>query len=56
MMEKDLAASIKVKRIPDHFIFSVETVGAIKPEELLRRALYVLVDKCNNVMDGVDGF
>ena len=56
MSEDDLAASIKVRRVPDHFIFSVETVGAIKPEDLLRRALLVLVDKCNNVMNGIEGF
>jgi DNA-directed RNA polymerase I and III subunit RPAC1 len=54
LSEDDLAKSIKISRIPDHFIFSVETVGAIAPEDLLPRALLILVGKCNDVLDGVE--
>ena len=56
LSEDDLAKAVSVQRVPDHFIFSVETVGAIKPEDLLPRALEVLADKCNNVLDGVENF
>jgi len=56
MSEDDLAKSVTVQRVPDHFIFSIETVGAIPPEDLLPRALTVLVEKCNNVLDGIESF
>ncbi len=49
MMEKDLAASVRVARVPDHFIFSVESVGAIPAPDLLRRALRILMAKCDKV-------
>ncbi|GAB9472309.1 DNA-directed RNA polymerase i and iii subunit rpac1 [Globisporangium polare] len=42
---------IQLGRISDHFIFSVESVGMIKPEELLPEALNVLVDKCNLALE-----
>jgi len=38
-------------RKSDHFIFSVESVGMIKPEELLPEALNVLVEKCNVALE-----
>ena len=50
MMEKDLSEKIRVSRVPDHFIFSVESVGAIPAPDLLRRALRVLMSKCDKVM------
>lgn len=46
MQEPDLARAVEVTRVPDHFIFSVETVGAIEPADLLRRALKILANKC----------
>ena len=49
MMEKDLAESVRVARVPDHFIFSIESVGAIPAPDLLRRALKVLMAKCDKV-------
>ena len=49
MMEKDLAQSVRVARVPDHFIFSIESVGAIPAPDLLRRALKVLMLKCDKV-------
>lgn len=42
---------IKLGRVSDHFIFSIESVGMIKPEELLPEALNVLVDKCNLALE-----
>ena len=53
MMEKDLAESVRVSRVPDHFIFSVESVGAIPAPDLLRRALRVLMQKCDSVANAM---
>lgn len=42
---------ISLGRKSDHFIFHVESVGMIKPEELLPEALNVLVEKCNIALE-----
>ncbi|RLN66419.1 hypothetical protein BBJ28_00016536 [Nothophytophthora sp. Chile5] len=42
---------IRLGRQSDHFIFSVESVGMIKPEELLPEALNVLMEKCNVALE-----
>ncbi|EEY66588.1 DNA-directed RNA polymerases I and III 40 kDa polypeptide [Phytophthora infestans T30-4] len=42
---------IRLGRQSDHFIFSVESVGMIKPEELLLEALNVLAEKCNVALE-----
>lgn len=44
-------ARLALGRKNDHFIFSVESVGMIKPEELLPEALNVLVEKCNVALE-----
>ncbi|GKZ00713.1 hypothetical protein MPSEU_001023200 [Mayamaea pseudoterrestris] len=49
-----LAKSIRMSRIPDHFIFSVESVGMYKPGVLVAEALRVLKAKCQKVMDLAD--
>ena len=56
MMEEDLAESVRVSRVPDHFIFSIESVGAIKAPDLLRRALRVLMDKCDKVTSAMSQY
>ncbi|TDH72057.1 uncharacterized protein CCR75_009227 [Bremia lactucae] len=42
---------ILLGRQSDHFIFTVESVGMIKPEELLLEALNVLAEKCNLALE-----
>ena len=46
MRNPTLAKSIKMTRIPHHFIFSVESVGMHKPAVLVAEALKVLQNKC----------
>ena len=48
-----LRESVVVTRRPDHFIFSIESVGQLPPEVLFRRAVQVLISKCDSVIDGV---
>jgi DNA-directed RNA polymerases I and III subunit RPAC1 len=54
MRDPVLKESIRMSRISDHFIFSVESVGAYPPGVLVAEALRVLQRKCLRVMDLVD--
>ncbi|KAF9583303.1 DNA-directed RNA polymerases I and III subunit RPAC1 [Lunasporangiospora selenospora] len=40
---------VKLTRVRDHFIFSIESVGAIEPQDLFVQAVQVLFDKCAQV-------
>jgi len=44
-----LKESIKMSRIPNHFIFSVESVGMMEPAVIVAEALKVLKEKCERV-------
>ena len=46
-----LAKAVHMRRIPRHFIFSVESVGMTKPGVLVAEALRVLQQKCSNLID-----
>lgn len=51
MRNPTLAKAVKMKRIPNHFIFSVESVGMQKPGVLVSEALRVLQRKCVGLME-----
>ncbi|KAG0201788.1 DNA-directed RNA polymerases I and III subunit RPAC1 [Mortierella sp. GBA30] len=40
---------VKLTRVRDHFIFTIESVGSIEPQDLLVQAVQVLMDKCAQV-------
>jgi DNA-directed RNA polymerase I and III subunit RPAC1 len=42
------ADSIELRRVRDHFLFSIESVGMYSPQDLLREAVRVLKQKCAN--------
>lgn len=44
-----LKESIKMSRIPNHFIFSVESVGMLEPGVIVAESLKVLKEKCERV-------
>ena len=44
---------INLGRVKDSFTFSVESTGALDPEEIFRRSLRVLKDKCQEVKDAL---
>ena len=44
---KDLSDCVELQKIPDHFIFSVESIGANSPNELVEMAWDVLIEKCD---------
>jgi DNA-directed RNA polymerases I and III subunit RPAC1 len=49
-----LDQSIRMTRISDHFIFSIESVGMYRPGILLAEALRILQKKCHHVIDMVN--
>lgn len=51
MRNPTLEKAIKMTRIPNHFIFSVESVGMHKPAVLVAEALKVLQQKCTALID-----
>jgi len=46
--------SIKLGRVRDHFIFSVESTGAMPAREVFQEALKVLIEKCNAIETELD--
>lgn len=54
MRNPQLAKAIRMVRIPDRFIFSIESVGFHSPAVLLGEALRVLQEKCTRVQDLAD--
>ena len=50
MRNPTLAKAVRMRRVPNHFIFSVESVGMQKPAVLVAEALKVLKGKCNNLI------
>ncbi|CAD5191171.1 unnamed protein product [Musa acuminata subsp. malaccensis] len=41
---------VELRRIKDHFIFTIESTGALSPEELFVEAVKILEDKCDRVI------
>jgi DNA-directed RNA polymerase I and III subunit RPAC1 len=54
MRDPILKESVKITRIPNHFIFSIESVGMMKPGVILAEALRVLQTKSRNLMRLLD--
>uniref|UniRef100_A0A7S1UHE4 DNA-directed RNA polymerases I and III subunit RPAC1 n=1 Tax=Phaeomonas parva TaxID=124430 RepID=A0A7S1UHE4_9STRA len=44
---------VTLSRVADHFIFSVETVGAIAPEAIVKKAIEVLKEKCKGTLEDI---
>ncbi|XP_056410592.1 DNA-directed RNA polymerases I and III subunit RPAC1 [Hyla sarda] len=50
----DLKTLVKMGRVRDHFIFSIESTGILAPDTLLREAIKVLMGKCRRFLDELD--
>lgn len=51
MRNEELGKSIKMTRIPNHVIFSIESVGMTSPGVLLAEALRILQGKCQRLIN-----
>ena len=54
MRHPQLEKSIRMSRVKDHFIFSVESVGTYKPAILVAEALRVLQAKCHKLANHIE--
>uniref|UniRef100_A0A3Q2CGY6 RNA polymerase I and III subunit C n=1 Tax=Cyprinodon variegatus TaxID=28743 RepID=A0A3Q2CGY6_CYPVA len=57
LRHSDLKNSVKLGRVRDHFIFTVESTGILPPDVLVTEAIKVLMGKCQsflNEMNTVD--
>lgn len=52
--EKPFSDHVELTRKRDHFIFDVESTGALPADELVTEALSILMDKCSNVLQGLE--
>lgn len=51
----ELKNRVKLSRIRDHFIFSVESTGALPPDTLVCESIKVLMGKCRHFLSELDG-
>ncbi|VDK88262.1 unnamed protein product [Litomosoides sigmodontis] len=49
LRHEDLAEHVQLSRVKDHFIFSVESTGALKSAELVVEACKVMEEKCQTL-------
>ena len=54
MRHPQLKESIQMSRVPNHFIFTVESVGMMEPGVIVAEALKVLKEKCERVIGLAD--
>jgi len=52
--EEKWQSKIKLSRIKDHYIFSVESVGILPPDVLFKEAVNILIKKCAGVQEALD--
>ncbi|MBN3297068.1 DNA-directed RNA polymerases I and III subunit RPAC1 [Amia ocellicauda] len=50
----DLKNLVKLARVRDHFIFSVESTGILPPDVLVSEAIKVLIAKCGRFLNELD--
>lgn len=54
LRHEDLKNSVKIKRLRDHFIFSVESTGILAPDVLVTEAIKILMAKCQRFLNEID--
>jgi DNA-directed RNA polymerase I and III subunit RPAC1 len=54
MRHPKLAEAIRMSRIPNHYIFSIESVGMMRPGVLVAEALRILHAKCQHLTELAD--
>ncbi|CAM2111361.1 DNA-directed RNA polymerases I and III subunit RPAC1 isoform X2 [Caretta caretta] len=50
----DLKNFVRLARVRDHYIFSVESTGVLPPDVLVSEAIKVLIGKCRRFLDELD--
>lgn len=48
---EDLKDSVMMTKIEDHFIFTVESIGAVQPDVIFTEAVKILKNKCLTLLE-----
>jgi len=48
--DEELKNIVKLSRVRDHFIFSIESTGALPPDVIFTQSIQILVDKCKHFL------
>ncbi|CAF0954138.1 unnamed protein product [Adineta steineri] len=51
----ELKDRIELNKIRDHFIFSIESAGALSPDQLFIDSIKLLMSKCDRLLQEIDG-
>ncbi|XP_053314941.1 DNA-directed RNA polymerases I and III subunit RPAC1 [Spea bombifrons] len=51
---EELKNVVRMKRVRDHYIFTIESTGILAPDTLLSEAIKVLMGKCRRFLDELD--
>ena len=54
--EDAYAPYLQLRKVKDHFIFTIESTGAWRPHELFRYAVDLMRSKCDKVLEGLQAF
>lgn len=49
-----LADAVEISRIRDHYIFTIESVGSMEPEDIFIEAIKVLKKKCQRILEEIN--
>lgn len=44
-----------LKRVPDHFIFQIESVGYFSPDQIVLEAIKILAEKAVRLRESLEG-
>ncbi|PVU92309.1 hypothetical protein BB561_003920 [Smittium simulii] len=53
LRHKEFKDKVKLERVRDHFIFNIESTGAISPPEILHMSIEILASKCQNLKQSI---
>ena len=47
---------LQLRKVKDHFIFTIESTGAWRPHELFQHAVALMISKADKVLEGLQRF
>ncbi|XP_054715003.1 DNA-directed RNA polymerases I and III subunit RPAC1-like [Uloborus diversus] len=53
LLHDELSDAVEISKVKDHYIFTVESAGALQPEVLVQDAINILKSKCRNFLSEI---
>lgn len=47
---------LQLRKVKDHFIFTIESTGAWRPHEIFEYAVQLMMSKCDKVLEGLQKY